>query len=46
MAEEFGFINARVRVMDNKNDYFMKLSKTAIVQITYSFIDCGGNVVV
>ena len=35
--------NARVRVMDNKNDYFMKLSKTAIVQITYSFIDCGGK---
>ena len=31
--------NARVRVMDNMNDYFMKLSKTAIVQITYSFID-------
>ena len=35
--------NARVRVMDNMNDYFMKLSKTAIVQITYSFIDCGGK---
>lgn len=35
--------NARIRVMDNSSEYFMELINTAIVQIAYSFVDCGGK---
>ena len=33
--------NARIKVVEIASEYFMELVNTAIVQIAYSFIDCG-----
>lgn len=33
--------DTRIRVLQNDNDYFLKIDNAAIVQISDSFIDCG-----